>query len=206
MNPLRGALAIATFAVLALTSQSASAQDADAANNHPLKIRATTPVVVPTFGGEPSMVALKSIGQLEGAFQVVFRVTAAGSAKIAATTFTTPDCKGCLGRGIGLVSGWQAWNPGRGGRCVLRDSRFGGMAFSLDPKAWRNGGYFDRSDFEVSPTLISPNRPTFVSADFECNQPVVPGDRLSIEARFFVRGDQGWMPVDIALEDQVVGQ
>lgn len=133
---------------------------------------------------------------VEGTFRIAFRVMA-NQQEVPISTI------GYGGWRSDFILDWTAFTS-NGARCnVIRQNLIGIDVFS--------GGTIGAADsirslLESSGagSVASSTRPTIISADFDCDGAVRPGDSVSIQIKIFTLGYPGWTTATYSSENQQV--
>lgn len=155
-----------------------------------LTVAATRPIV----SGTGSRTALGP--NVEGSFRIAFRV----SAPEGNVPFVTI---GYGGWRSDFILDWDAYSS-QGARCVATRARLAGVdVFS--------GGTIGASDSlrslqsqTTAGSVASSTRATIVSADFDCDRPVGPGDTVTVQIKFFALSG-GWRTAAYSFDELLVG-
>jgi hypothetical protein len=129
----------------------------------------------------------------DGMFRIVFRITAR----------STPVPFTAIGYG-----GWRSdylldWTAttSAGATCVALRQNAGGLPVYSGGTVGANASIRRLIEEDNGGQFASPRRPTIITADFNCDAAVRPGDRVTVQIRFYVRSASGWGAADYSFED-----
>ena len=161
----------------------------EAASGHPLIVHASKPLRMSTDLRN----VIISPAQYAGRFLITFHVMADAGGDLPIATIASPSSRSERPQ----VYGWEARDLGNGVVCHVGEP-LAGIKTAVSSVSVDNSLRLLQK--EGSPNFVNRTRPLMISADFECDGSVGAGDKLAIQARFYIREGFGWVPTDYILE------